>query len=152
MPTRGLVILLIAALTALNCGSSTPSSPTQPANVTVVGGRTASSGLSGSDVPISAANPACPNARDNLNCTFNFSLQNTGTGCASGIRGVVNVYSNLLSSSLSLFSSQNFVVSNTTRPNETVAVTVTGLNLPFCSSGCTLEITAAPSWTDTSCS
>ena len=141
---RGCVVLLVI-LAACDGNSST--APTPPANVVVVGGLGVIPVCRGCE-PLLGANVLA-----SFNCgrpwSANFSLMNTGSGCASNIRGVAILFQQpfVEGDPFRLAETVNFSTIDL-RPGERTAVNVSGqINCP--AGG---KVAVLPSWNSVGCS
>jgi hypothetical protein len=149
---RWLLITVVAVVTVA-CGGSTTAPTT--ANILLVGGTTPPAGLSGLAATIGTGpddlaswlgtNVRC-NPPGSGACTWTFSLENIGTGCAANVGGVANVY--LSAQVLQPNSTASFNVVNEITPGE---VFTAQASFGSVISGGTIW-TVAPTWTNVSCS
>jgi hypothetical protein len=120
----------------MGCGSdSSPSTPTvQPANLVAI------------DSPIWRT---CDGPR----CTLIASIQNTGTGCASGTAVVARLYDSRnvqVGSDVPMMATTEWLASKTIRPNDIVALTSEGYVDSTIIVGTTWRF--IPTWTNVKCS
>jgi hypothetical protein len=134
------------------CGGSNTAPST--ASILLVGGVTPPAGLAGLAATIGTGpddlalwlgtNVHC-DPPGSGNCTWIFDLQNIGTGCATNVRGIANVY--FSAQQLQPNSTASFTVGNTIRPSQIVSAQAS-----FVSVINGTIWTVVPSWDNVSCS
>jgi hypothetical protein len=141
----------VAAVAAACGGSSTAPST---ANIQLVGGTTTPSGVSGlaasigtgpNDLALWLGNNVHCNPPGSSACTWTFSLQNVGAGCATSVGGVASVY--LDAQTLQPNSSASFNVVGEITPGEIFAASASFASVI---DGGTIW-TVAPTWNSVSC-
>jgi hypothetical protein len=127
MKRPAIIFALCCAL--MGCGSdSSPSTPTiQPANLVMT-----NTGIEKSCIQ--------------LGCTLEASIQNIGTGCASGTAVVARPYGGQDSTDVPMMATGEPLASRVIRPNDTVALTSVSM-VPVLTA-----YRIVPTWTNVKCS